>query len=209
MKRHCYVFTLNNPKHQDYSLLGDASTLRDLGVDFVGYGVESGKKKDTLHLQGVLIMTRPITIRGLKKKLLASAHFEEMRGTFDQAIEYCKKDGEYVQLYTCDASQVEKRVESDAWSILKNSENKELKDEVVGLRKEVRTLAKTVKELLQVLSDADYRYDKIMHMANPSLTQAENFSYNNRKEENHPEGGKGVGPVLPNPPESIPLTEIS
>lgn len=162
MKRYSYVFTLNNPKHSDYALLGDIETLRSIGVEFTGYGVEYGKQNDTPHLQGVVILTRATTIRGLRKKFLSKAHFEEMRGTFDEAVEYCKKDGQYVQLYTSDQAKVAERVQKDALSNarLENTSDFRSQSEAINeLLKLATRNAKAIEALSKTIKMKNIHFD--------------------------------------------------
>lgn len=45
-----------------------------------------------VHLQGLLYLENPITLSALKKQLCSSTiHLEPMKGTFDQARDYCMK----------------------------------------------------------------------------------------------------------------------
>lgn len=161
MKRYAYVFTLNNPLHSDYALLGDKTTLRDLGVEFVGYGIESGTKNKTLHLQGVVILTRATTIRGLRKKFLSRAHFEEMRGTFDEAVEYCKKDGQYTQLYMSDQNKVNDRLQKDALSnarLENTSDFRALSEDVVEMRKLLKQNTKAIELLYRTIKMSNIHF---------------------------------------------------
>jgi predicted nuclease with TOPRIM domain len=154
VKRYAYVFTLNNPQHADYVLLGDKAILRDIGVEFVGYGIEYGTKNKTLHLQGVVILTRATTIRGLRKKFLSKAHFEEMRGTFDEAVEYCKKDGEYTQLYIGDQNKVADRLQKDALSnarLENTSDFRSLSEDVTEMRKLLKQNTKAIEFLYKTI----------------------------------------------------------
>lgn len=162
MKRYAYVFTLNNPLHPDYVLLGDKTTLRDLGVEFVGYGIESGTKNNTLHLQGVVILTRATTIRGLRKKFLSRAHFEEMRGTFDEAVEYCKKDGQYTQLYMSDQNKVNDRLQKDALSnarLENTSDFRALSEDVLEMRKLLKQNTKAIEFLYKTIKMSNIHFN--------------------------------------------------
>lgn len=162
MKRYSYVFTLNNPHHADYVLLGDKTALRDLGVEFVGYGIETGKQNNTLHLQGVVILTRATTIRGLRKKFLSRAHFEEMRGTFDEAVEYCKKDGQYTQLYMSDQNKVNDRLQKDALSnarLENTSDFRALSEDVIEMRKLLKQNTKAIELLYRKIKMSNIHFN--------------------------------------------------
>lgn len=161
MKRYSYVFTLNNPAPKDYHLLNDISDLREIGVEFVGYGVETAKT-GTLHLQGVVILTRATTIRGLRKKFLSRAHFEEMRGTFDEAVEYCKKDGQYTQLYTSDHNKVNDRLQKDALSnarLENTSDFRTLSEEVIQMRKLLKQNTKAIEFLYRTIKMSNIHFN--------------------------------------------------
>ena len=161
MKRYSYVFTLNNPAPKDYHLLNDISDLREIGVEFVGYGVETSKS-GTLHLQGVVILTRAQTIRGLRKKFLSRAHFEEMRGTFDEAVAYCKKDGQYTQLYTSDHNKVNDRLQKDALSnarLENTSDFRTLSEEVIQMRKLLKQNTKAIEFLYRTIKMSNIHFN--------------------------------------------------
>lgn len=78
-----YCFTLNNPV--------DLPDLDDPLIDYAVYSEEQGEE-GVDHLQGYLKLTRPVRFTYLKnhwKFGLESAHFEKVRGTPDQARNYC------------------------------------------------------------------------------------------------------------------------
>lgn len=100
-----WCFTLNN-----YSFTEAATVLALTGVQdvntaetahansavvYVCYGQEVGEN-GTPHLQGYIEMCRPFRLAGMKK-IIPRAHFEQRRGTQAQAIEYCKKDGQFFE----------------------------------------------------------------------------------------------------------------
>lgn len=88
----CFVFTLNNPDKNDGFTLCDEL---ERCCSFVIIGLETGKKGGTYHWQGYAELrkkTRESTIRAMGKW-----HVERRRGTQEQAIAYCKKDGNWIQ----------------------------------------------------------------------------------------------------------------
>ena len=104
--QHGWVFTLNNPSIEEYPLkIEETSSGRRYPVAkwelpratlaFLGCGRERGQS-NTPHLQGLIISSRPISLKSLKK-LNPRAHWEPMRGSFKQAREYCEKEGKFVQ----------------------------------------------------------------------------------------------------------------
>ena len=56
-------------------------------------GYEVGKD-GTPHLQGYVCMKKTRTLPAMKK-IMPRAHLELMKGTPEQAAEYCKKDGKF------------------------------------------------------------------------------------------------------------------
>lgn len=100
-----YCFTINNPTDQD---IIDVSTS---GYRYICYGNETGAD-GTPHLQGYIHFDHARHFDALKR-LLPRAHIEVRRGTLDQAIDYCKKDGDFIELGEKPASRDEKRKRSD------------------------------------------------------------------------------------------------
>lgn len=88
-----YVFTCNNYSPQDESL------LRCLDTAYVCYGYEVGRH-GTKHLQGYLRFKSVKTFRQVRAMLGTNFHIESRRGTIDQAIDYCQKDGDFVEFGT-------------------------------------------------------------------------------------------------------------
>lgn len=86
-KRWC--FTLNNySKEQIRTLKGCLTDLKCLYI----IGKEVGEK-GTKHLQGYL--ESPMKIRPVEKFKMKEIHWEKCRGTRDDNIKYCSKDGNY------------------------------------------------------------------------------------------------------------------
>jgi hypothetical protein len=84
-----YCFTVNNPTQEDYT------QLEELECKYVVYGREVGEE-GTKHLQGYAYFHTLKSLRQVKK-VLPRAHIESQRGSFSQAISYCKKDGDFVE----------------------------------------------------------------------------------------------------------------
>lgn len=89
-KRWC--FTINNPGTPDEQEL---EAIRPL-CSYLVMGREYGKESELLHCQGYLELHDRLRLTGLKK-LLTRAHLEVSRGTPQQAADYCKKDGLYLE----------------------------------------------------------------------------------------------------------------
>lgn len=87
MRRRCWCFTLNNP--------GDVVPQENDCVRYCIFGREVGEE-GTPHLQGYVECNRAVTL-GHMQKWLPRAHFEPRRGSQDQAIEYCKKENDFIE----------------------------------------------------------------------------------------------------------------
>jgi len=85
-----WCFTINNPT------TADALQVVQLQVYARYYvcGTETGTDRGTRHYQGYVYFQHATSLPRLKQ-LLPRAHLEPQRGSNAQAIEYCKKDGEY------------------------------------------------------------------------------------------------------------------
>lgn len=104
-----WCFTLNNYTDED------EEKLQRCGSMYLIYGKEVGEN-GTPHLQGYLYFKSQRTFKSLKKKLGDRVHIEKQRGTCEQAIDYCKKDGSIVELGTAPMSRKRKgEVEQDRW----------------------------------------------------------------------------------------------
>lgn len=84
------MFTINNYTEDD------VKKIAAWDVDLCGYGKEVGESK-TPHLQGFVVSRIRRNLASMKSVLHPTAHWTQMRGTIEQNIEYCKKDGEYTQ----------------------------------------------------------------------------------------------------------------
>lgn len=88
-----WCWTLNNPSEEDHAEL---QKLQDSAVyKYLVFGRETGEE-GTPHLQGYIMLKLKKALSGVKK-LITRAHWESQRGTFTQAIEYCKKDGDFFE----------------------------------------------------------------------------------------------------------------
>ena len=86
-----FCFTLNNPTNSD---TGPLEALIE-ACTYVIYGKEVGAS-GTPHYQGFCRFPHPVRL-ARATRLLPRAHFEFRRGTVEQAIEYCEKDGDFRQ----------------------------------------------------------------------------------------------------------------
>ena len=123
MRSRGYVFTLNNYTTEE------VEALRQCGSKYLIFGKEVGES-GTPHLQGYVWFT---TLKSLKqvKKLSPRAHWEAQRGSVDQAVEYCKKDGSYEELGIAPISKKkqgegEKKRYQKAWELAKEGKIEEI-----------------------------------------------------------------------------------
>nr|WAE42633.1 MAG: replication associated protein [Cressdnaviricota sp.] len=85
-----WCFTINNPTEIDRI---QVTQLKEY-VKYYIAGNEVGEDRGTAHIQGFCYFANACGL-GRVKQLLPRAHLEVQRGTCNQAIEYCKKDGQY------------------------------------------------------------------------------------------------------------------
>lgn len=91
-----WCFTLNNPTHDEVASIQHAVTPHETAT-YIIYGTERGDS-GTPHLQGYLELTAR-TRRSAVKSIagLSRAHLEPRKGSQKQAIDYCKKDGNFIE----------------------------------------------------------------------------------------------------------------
>jgi len=92
-----WVFTINNYDEEN-EVIPDESEY-----EYMVIGKEIGEE-GTPHLQGYVCFKNKKRFRAVKL-LMPRAHLEVMRGTPEQASNYCKKDGEWASNGTCPKSQ--------------------------------------------------------------------------------------------------------
>lgn len=83
-----WCFTLNNPGDQEFDQL-----VKDTKYSI--YGKETGES-GTFHYQGYVYFPTKKSLKQVKG-YIQKAHWEIQRGTFEQAIEYCKKDNDFIE----------------------------------------------------------------------------------------------------------------
>lgn len=86
-----WCWTINNPTLDDE---WQVEALK-LSTTYTVYGKETGES-GTFHWQGFSRFQHPITM-SRAKQLLSRAHWEPQRGTIQQAADYCKKDGDFIE----------------------------------------------------------------------------------------------------------------
>jgi len=85
-----FVFTLNN--YDDSQI----ERIKEMDFQYLIYGFEVGKK-GTPHLQGYMELKKKKRVTSIKK-FMPRAHIEMRKGSQIQAAEYCKKEGNFVEL---------------------------------------------------------------------------------------------------------------
>lgn len=86
-----WVFTLNNYTPED------ESRITGIQCRYLVYGRERGES-GTPHLQGYLVFASNKRFNAVKALVGDRSHIERARGSSTQASDYCKKDGDYVEL---------------------------------------------------------------------------------------------------------------
>ncbi|AHH31468.1 replication-associated protein [Dragonfly larvae associated circular virus-4] len=86
-----WVFTINNYNEWDFV---NISKLEEKAQYYI-YGKERGEE-GTPHLQGFAYFKQRISFNGIRD-ILTRAHVEIQRGFNAQAIDYCKKEGEFTE----------------------------------------------------------------------------------------------------------------
>lgn len=84
-----WCFTLNNPSIHEQLL------LEDVKCNYIVYGREVGTS-GTPHLQGFVVFSEQKRLSGVQR-ILSRAHWEVAGGNDQQASDYCKKDGDFVE----------------------------------------------------------------------------------------------------------------
>lgn len=92
------TFTLNNYTEEE---LGQIRTyLGSEDVKYAGFGLEEGES-GTPHLQGFVCFKNPKMFTGIKRiPGFGRMHLESMKGTVEQNIAYCSKDGRFEEYGT-------------------------------------------------------------------------------------------------------------
>lgn len=91
MKSRSWCFTINNPTEEDRSDIHDLIAV----AEYVIIGNEIGEQ-GTPHFQGYCEFQHARTLNGVKR-ILKRAHLERRRGTPQEAITYCEKEGDFIE----------------------------------------------------------------------------------------------------------------
>ena len=84
-KARSWCFTINNPTPADYE------ELATVKCKYIIYGNELAPTTGTPHVQGYIQFANPATVK------LTRSHNEIAKGTPEQNITYCKKEGDYIE----------------------------------------------------------------------------------------------------------------
>lgn len=91
-KFYSYCFTINNPTDDDQAAVIKLSPTTDTSVRYILVAKETGEE-GTPHLQGYIYFHSKRSFAAIKKAL-SRAHIEPCKGSPEQNIAYCKKDGD-------------------------------------------------------------------------------------------------------------------
>lgn len=96
-----WCFTYNNYPTPPFSMAMEENTVEQLFGKFkyIVIGFEVGDS-GTPHLQGYVDWVNARTLGGLKRICGGRIHWEPRQGTWDQAVQYCMKDGQYIEFGT-------------------------------------------------------------------------------------------------------------
>ncbi|KAG7356241.1 putative viral replication protein [Nitzschia inconspicua] len=92
-----YAFTCNNYTEEDLDAIAQSSDTDR--VEYIVYGKEVAKSTGTPHLQGQICFSKQTSKRKALKILGIQAHLSATRN-IAKSIEYCKKDGDFVEFGT-------------------------------------------------------------------------------------------------------------
>lgn len=105
-----WVFTLNNWVDEEADVL--CGMYHEGQASYMLFGVETGES-GTPHLQGYVELISRVSLSSLKDLIgLSRIHLEPRRGSQQEAISYCKKDGDFVELGS--ASRQGRRTDLDS-----------------------------------------------------------------------------------------------
>jgi len=91
-KYRSWCWTINNYGQSDIDRL-DALFAGDT-VEYMVFGKECGES-GTPHLQGLVVFKSRKTFNSVRDLMPFGTHIECMKGTYSQAADYCKKEGDY------------------------------------------------------------------------------------------------------------------
>lgn len=105
-----FCFTINNPTEDDEQAIGDLS--EDDRVSYLIVGKETGES-GTPHFQGWVYFKAKIRW-SIVHALIPRAHLEASRGSPQQNIDYCSKDGDFTEYGSRPVQNQGRRTDIDA-----------------------------------------------------------------------------------------------
>lgn len=69
----------------------------DKKFKFLAYGKEKCPTTQKLHFQGYCCMSESMTLGSMKRVLGKGVHLEKMKGSLEDNMKYCSKEGEYIE----------------------------------------------------------------------------------------------------------------
>lgn len=128
-----WCLTVNNHTEEDELLVYDFCNQQ--GLAYGVFGVETGES-GTPHLQGFLYFSTLKSFDQVRMLFDGRAHVERMRGTPQQAADYCKKDGNFYEFGELPMSNAQKgaigkQSIEERWALAKAGRFEELPPEQI------------------------------------------------------------------------------
>lgn len=112
-----WCFTLNNYTADEVTKIDEMEII----CAYMVYGKEVGEECMTPHLQGYIYFNNAKSFAKMKKLFPERTHLEKTAGTSEQASEYCKKEGDFVEFGTLPNKQGKRTDLDDVKDILKET----------------------------------------------------------------------------------------
>lgn len=94
-----WCFTLNNYTDSELQHLNGLFSSKGSQISYLILGKEVGES-GTTHIQGFISCESRVSFRQIRLRVSDRAHFERAKGTPEQAAEYCRKDGDFIEYGT-------------------------------------------------------------------------------------------------------------
>lgn len=107
-----FVFTMHN--WTEDSLQAILNTFKD--ARYIIIGKEWGKSGQTKHLQGFIQLNKRITLKKIGG--MFPWHVEKTMGTPEQAMLYCKKEGDFIEVGTLSSAETGSRNTESRWRVI-------------------------------------------------------------------------------------------
>lgn len=124
-------------KHYVFTSFENELVFDDESMVYMVYGREVCPTTGKRHLQGFVSFKSKRTMRKSKELLCDDkAHLEVMRGTVEQAVTYCKKDGDFIEFGTkpkeknVAGGEARKRQYDDAWEAAKSGDYESIESSI-------------------------------------------------------------------------------